>query len=399
MKRQILMLMSVLAATAGEGPAGAPGGKETAATAPASADAKSLRIGEVRVNLAERQVSLDAEVCLREGVLEFLLVSWQTKTHESVLHTKAKPSHLHAALLMLGLTPGKPARWSGDDEAARFLPPAGAELAIELTWKDTRGRDRRSPAGTWLRGAEGREITSPDRWVFVGSQILPDGGYWAELDGEVISVTNFASAVIDVPFRSSNANDLRELYANTGSIPPLGTKVTVTFTALPGAEKAAHARAMLEIDRFGQVRVGGKTLTGEQLQEWAEKYIQRHEKGMVVIRAAGKALVQDVADSKLNLRLGGVREFDVQRVPPATDVLPRTAGQAKRALEKWDDKFANAHELIRDPGEQARRALDQMELHLREMDARKEMLKEYAAHLRKALARYKATTQPTGGGE
>ena len=45
MKRQVLMLMSVLAATAGEGLAGAPGGKETAATAPASADAKSLRIG------------------------------------------------------------------------------------------------------------------------------------------------------------------------------------------------------------------------------------------------------------------------------------------------------------------------------------------------------------------
>jgi len=399
MKGRALALLSVLAVVAGPAVGGAPAGARKATGPPASGPAKTLRIGAVQVDLVERQVSLDAEVCLREGVLEFLLVSWQTKTHESILHTHAKPSHLHAALLMLGLRPGKPARWSGEDESARFLPPAGAELAIDLLWKDRRGKARRSPAGAWLRGAEGRKITQPDRWIFVGSQVLPDGAYWAELDGEVISVTNFASAVIDVPFRSSNANDLRELFANTGAIPPLGTKVRVILTALPGAEKAPHARALLDIDRFGRTRIDNKTLTGEQLQKWAEKYIQRHEKGMVVIRAAGKALVHDVANARLNLRLGGVREFDVQRVPPRTEVLPRTVEQAKRSLEEWDEKFANARELIREPGQQAQRVLDQIELHLRATDARREMLKEYAAHLRKALSRYQASTQPASGGE
>jgi len=392
MKRHALVLTMILGAAAGSAPA-EPAAKGKPGGAPA---AKTPRIGDIEVDLIERQVRLDAEVCLREGVLEFLLVAWQTKTHESILHTKAKPSHLHAALLMLGLAAGKPARWSGQDESARFLPPAGAKLAVDLLWKDGNGRSRRSAAGAWLRGAEGKKIIYPDKWIFVGSQILPDGKYWAELDGEVISVTNFASAVIDVPFKSSNANDSREFFAKTGAIPPKGTKVRVVITALPGSEKAPDARVLLEVDRFGRMRVDGKTMTGEKLQEWAAKFIQRHERGMVVIRAAGKALVHDVAEARLNLRLGGVREFDVQRVPPGTEVLPRTAEEAKQTLKKWDEKFANAHEFIQDPGQQAQRVLDQMALHFREMEARKRLLEEYAAHLRKSLARYKATTQPAG---
>jgi hypothetical protein len=76
---------------------------------------KLAQIGLVRVDMTNRQISFDSEVCLREGVLEFLLCGWRTKTHESILHSQAKASHMHAGLLMLGLTPGKPARWSGDD--------------------------------------------------------------------------------------------------------------------------------------------------------------------------------------------------------------------------------------------------------------------------------------------
>jgi hypothetical protein len=209
-------------------------------------------------------------------------------------------------------------------------------------------------------------------------------------------VTNFASAVIDVPFRSSSSNDLREIFADPSRIPPLGTKVEVIVTVPPGAEKCPDARRMLEIDRFGTTRIDGRELYGEKLQDWATKYIDRHERGQVVIRAAARAMVHDVETARMDLRIGGVRDFVVQRLTAEGQILPRTAGQAKRVLKEWEHKFANAHELIREPGQQAQRVLDQVALEVRSLEARQNMLKEYAAHLRQSLKGYKASTQPAG---
>jgi hypothetical protein len=304
---------------------------------------------------------------------------------------------MHAGLLMLGLTPGKPARWSGEDEAARFLPPAGPALKIVLSWRDKDGQLKQAHAGTWLKGAPGKNLATIKEWIFVGSEILPNGRYWAELDGEVISVTNFASAVIDVPFRSSNSNEMRELYANTEAIPPLGTKVEVTIAAMPSAEKAPDARAMLEIDKLGRMRVDDQPVTPEGLQDWAGKYIAQHERGMVVARVAGEALVNDVEVARLNLRLGGVREFQVQRIPLEGEPLPRTPEEARAALAKWAEKFANYKDLIDDPGEQALRTCDQVDLWLKNVEATKVMLKDYATQLRQAAVKYKASTQPAAG--
>ena len=380
-----LAALALAAAAVGEKVAPGP------TTAPAE---KPFKIGEVLVDRSRREVSFDAEVCLDEGLLEFLLVGWQSKTHESILHTKAKASHIHAGLLSLGLAAGKPARWSGEDMRARFLPPAGAGLKVAFAWEDKDGKTRRSSAGKWLTGDDDKRITVPDTWIFVGSQVLPEGQYWAEIDGEIISLTNFASAVIDVPFESSKSNDMRAFVANSAAIPAIGTTVRVILTALPGGERAPDARMLVEIDRFGRASVDGKIMIGEEIEEWATDYILKHERGMVVIRAAGRAFVHDVAATQLSLRLGGMREFDVQRIRAAGTILPRTLDQAKRSLTEWEDKFANAHELIREPGQQAQRLLEQIRQDTRLIEARRKMLEQYAEELSKSLGRYRATTQP-----
>jgi len=355
---------------------------------------KIVKIGEVRVDLKKRQVSFDSEVCLKEGVLEFLLVQWQSKTHESILHTKAKASHIHAGLLMLGLSAGKPARWSGQQMGSRFLPPAGAGLKIKVVWKDGKGNAQSADPGEWLTGQEGEDIDLPERWIFIGSDILPTGRYWAELDGEIISLTNFPSAVIDVPFHSSSVNDQRGIYANAQKIPATGTKVEVVITPLPGAEKSPDARETLEIDRFGHRSVDGQVLNEEQLEQWATRYITAHNRGMVVIRASGMARVWDIAETQSTLRLGGVREFDIQRVRPQWEMLPRAVDQARGALAEWEYKFANYRDLLEDPGKEADRVLIRIEAELRELEAHKELLEDYATRLKKSVARYRATTQP-----
>ena len=370
------------------------------ATRPAG---KVVNIGLVRVDLANRQVSFDAEVCLRQGALEFLIVAWQTKTHESILQTRARGSHLHAGLLMLGLASGKPARWAEPGQGAMFLPPAGAGLKIRFNWKDANGQSHTADAADWLAGSANQEIDRPVQWIFVGSDILPGGRYWAEVYGEMISLSNFASAVIDVPFCSSSADDDLSFVAKTGAIPPTGTKVEVVLTPVAGAEKALDARETVEIDRFGRRQVDGQVLTDDQLEKWAGSYITAHDRGMVVIRADGMARVWDVAVTQSVLRLGGVREFDIQRVPPPSDLLPRAPDQARGAVAQWKDKFINYRDLLEDPALGAQRTLAQIEAELREIEAQKELLKDYAAQLTKALATYKATTRPAdttaGGGK
>lgn len=368
----------------------APPAPRPAATAPASAPAdKEAQLGLVRVDLVKRELSFDAEVCLREGVLEFLLCAWNSKTHESILHSKAKASHIHAALLLLGLHPGKPARWSGSDPEARFLPPAGPGLAISAAWKDKDGKARSADVITWLRPGDKKNLKMPTEWVFVGSEVLPDNRYWAEVDGEIISVTNFPSAVIDIPVESPNADAQRDLFAETKAIPDKGTSVTVTIRPAAGAEKCPHARSMLEIDAAGGLRIDGEPIAADKLTDWAEKFITAHDRGMVVIRSSGAALVHDVEVARAQLRLGGVREFDFQRLTIPDGPLPRTAEQVKQALEEWGRKFDKPQDYIEDPSQEAQRQLERIDLQLKALDRDRDRLKAYADQLR--AAKLKAT--------
>ena len=74
-------------------------------------------------------------------------------------------------------------------------------------------------------------------WVFAGSEFYDDPTTKAKLyaadDGDLITVANFASAILDLPF-ASTANDAgRTFVANTARIPPRGTPVTLFLRPRP----------------------------------------------------------------------------------------------------------------------------------------------------------------------
>lgn len=353
----------------------------------------------LRVDLKKRRLILAAEVVASQYPLEFLICRKGTKEYESVLATRAKPSDIHAALLMLGLTPGKPARWSGNDESARFLPPQGPQLRIALRWKDKQGARRQVDAGEWLLGAGRNNKPAPRTWIFIGSDVLPDGRYWADLPGEggVVSVANLGSSVIDVPFESTQAIELREFVPNTKAIPPNGTAVEVVITPTEDAARSEHARALLDIDRFGRLRIDGRKIDLGKLSEWAGDYIGRHAKGQVIVRTAGRALVWDVQRARYELVLGGVSEITEQRLDPESAILPRTAEQARRSIQWWVRELVDPQELL-DPVETAETVLKQISEQARELEAIRLMWAEYQVHLRQALKEYKASTQPAGAG-
>ncbi len=489
MKRIACMILAVCGAAAycagrGEAPVSPAISVDSAPVAAASRAGRVVQLKHLKVDLAARQIIMDANVCRCTGYLEFLVCEFGTKEHESIFHTAARPSDLHAALLALGLAPGKPAQWIGQDDYYRFIPPAGAALKITVRWKDAsgaarevaatdllqiapgrlegagvplppagtevlvsyRGKDEDGKpfdvqAGTWVpssgtssqptskpattmpdgasqltlsyqwkaRGetrqqtigplkSRSRNLALPSTWVFVGSEIVGNM-YLADKvgregdGGEVISVSNFRGSVIDVPFESSSDNQQLDYVANTDAIPPVGTPVEVVISPLPGAEKADHARATLEIDRLGQLLIDNEPISVDRLSDWAGVFVSRHARAMVTVRADGMALPDDIERAKDELRFGGIREFRVEYEPPAGYVMPRTASQARRALEEWRKRFANPRDFVREPGRDAEETLQMIQKEQAELERLKALHSEYEVQLRQELARYKATSQ------
>ena len=380
-----IVAMSVVALA--QGPA------STSASAPAG---KVLKFPDLQVDLTKGEIVMQTEVCRRKGILEMLVCRWGSKTHESILQTKAKAAHLHAALLAMNLTPGIPGQWSGTDEGAKFLAPRGPEVKIILRWKDKAGKTHEAAPDEWLTHSQGKKANSPNRWVFTGSEILADGSYLADIrdNGRMITVSNFPDAVLDVPFASTSNDADLEYEANPDKVPDLETPVEVVLTPAKDADKSPYARALVEVDAQGGVKVEGKAVTLDQLTDWSKEFLDKHPKAQVVIRADGKALVQDVEQARQYLRYGFVRDFRDQFQPSDSLLLPRTQAQLKEVMDDWANRFAKPKDYIQSPLERTAEVLQEIKDQQAQLDALRKLYEQYAQQLRKAAEDYKTASQP-----
>jgi hypothetical protein len=172
----------------------------------------------------QRRLIVRARVALTEGALEHLLCREQTKEHESILASEAEPRRMHAGLLLTGAEPGHPVRFQ-----PKFEPPTGTPIRIELEWTEG-GKARRADAKEWVKDLKTGKSLDVD-WVFGGSHLFQDPEtkkmiYSAD-GGDVITVSNFVSAMLDLPMASSASDEAREFVANSAKIPPRGTPVTM----------------------------------------------------------------------------------------------------------------------------------------------------------------------------
>jgi len=102
-----------------------------------------------------------------------------------------------------------------------------------MVWKDAAEKVHRMPAQQWVKNVKTQKpLAYP--WVFVGSgfwtdETSGDRYYYAD-GGEFICVSNFASALLDLPVQSSQANDDLLYVAYSENIPPRGTPVQLVLT-------------------------------------------------------------------------------------------------------------------------------------------------------------------------
>jgi hypothetical protein len=177
----------------------------------------------------EKRLYLKARVVLRDGYLEHLMCLKGTKEHEAILATDAVPQEIHAGLLLTGAEPGHPVQF-----VPKFEPPTGSAIAIEASWLED-GKIRKADVRKWIQD-EKKAALSRD-WVFGGSQLYDDAitkkrRYAAE-DGDLITVANFGSAILDLPIESSANDAERNFSTKTDKIPAVGTEVFLSLSPRP----------------------------------------------------------------------------------------------------------------------------------------------------------------------
>jgi hypothetical protein len=177
-------------------------------------------------------VALRAEVVFREGPLELLMCRKFTKEHESVLNADVDGRDVHKTLIVCGAKPGSPVAYD-----PKFKPPTGPTIKVTLQYlKD--GKPVTVPGREWVRNMQTKKVLDVD-WVFAGSQFYADPDdpkrppQYAANGGDLICVSNFESAMLDLPINSSKDNADLQFEANTPVIPPLGTKVLVILEPVP----------------------------------------------------------------------------------------------------------------------------------------------------------------------
>ena len=214
---------------------------------PIAEPARGLREGfpHVRVDAQSGIVEFDGTVPIDahnprtpDVYLELIACTRDTKEHEALVMTDARPSHIHAALLLAGATPGKPGFWDWTGEALKSTSPTGD--SVDVSFRTSRnGRRVEEPASMWVTritdGALLPAIDTSGHWVFAGSrEVVRQGRTWYEADGSgtLIGLTTFGGETLGWTTMYNPDSGVQEnvWIANRELVPPFRTEVTVVLT-------------------------------------------------------------------------------------------------------------------------------------------------------------------------
>lgn len=182
-----------------------------------------------------RRVVIEAQVCRREDQLEQLLCRKRTKEHEAILTADVDARMIHAALIAAKASPGAPVQYRP------YKAAHGTKIKVSVQYKDKDGKTITEPAQRWIRNVKTGKDMEYD-WVFAGSRLIPpfekgQEPYYAANDGDVICLSNFDTALLDLPVELPNANNALIFEANTERIPPVNTPVQVILEPVLEQEK------------------------------------------------------------------------------------------------------------------------------------------------------------------
>lgn len=214
------------------------------------------------VDQKAQTVTIPAVVNQSQDPVEYLLVHRRGKRHEAMFWTPSKPSVINAALLMLGLEPGKNASFVEKDppptleqiEAGAdpivITPPSGTPLWMTVRWQGADDKPVEHCVEDLLMDLTTQEPVVDATWVYLGGRMAqiyrgePEV-YVADFEGNLISVCYLTPDNHLGTMAHKDARDDQNWWI-TGLLPPPGTEVTFVFHR---QEPALHRERAARLQR------------------------------------------------------------------------------------------------------------------------------------------------------
>jgi hypothetical protein len=185
-----------------------------------------FQIGEVQINKKTRAITFPGRLNMREGLLEYLLVSTEGKKHESLLLTEAEPYHIHTAMLLLG---AKGAPMTTAEQRTASTNVTGDAISINVEWVDKDGK-KSMPAEDLIFNIGTKSEMTRGPWTYNGSWMF-EGTFIAQRERSVVAIIHDHDSLVNNP-RPGREND--ELWqARMELVPEVGTPVQVSFILSP----------------------------------------------------------------------------------------------------------------------------------------------------------------------
>jgi hypothetical protein len=197
-----------------------------------------FEVGTVRLDKQARTVSFAAQVNMREGLVEYLLVTETGKSHESLLTTKAEPYHVQIAMLLLGAkSPAQAPAPPADQLDAAYLKSApelsGEPVELSVSWTDPERRQT-CPVEDLVFNTETNAPMKRGPWLYTGS-LVSNGSFLSQVEGSIIAIVTDPAALVNNP-RPGRQND-QVWIPRKELVPPTGTTVEFTITINPPKQK------------------------------------------------------------------------------------------------------------------------------------------------------------------
>jgi len=251
------------------------------------------------VHVKEKYIDIEGVIGINDGYLEQVVCTPGTRGYESLIIAFAQPSHIHAALLLLGLEPGKPGRWEaitpdkdhpkttykvvqpkGDKvrvtvlyekqlptpDQAEYEPPTPSDSAPSMTdnhqmennlpKQTLKEKSKNNPESSTVPPATIVEVPIQDwiidintgkrfpngSWIFGGSRMKKDftdhDRYVADLSGSIVGLVTFGDETLGWNEVWPDEEEVRapEWVCNTKVMPAWNTKVTLRLRPLEPGE-------------------------------------------------------------------------------------------------------------------------------------------------------------------
>ncbi len=196
----------------------------------------TYELGDIKFNSTTKEVRIPALLNMSEGLLEYVLVTENGKTHESLLRTTISPTELNLVLLLCSYEPHI-------KESAQFLPtprpettammekpmekPGANRIQLTAQWKDKDGKEQIGPVTQWIHNRITKKPLALDHWTYTGS-VINLAGFGAEYDGSIGALYFDLGAMINCPVNDNVKDDVWTV--EKGATPLVDTPVTLIIT-------------------------------------------------------------------------------------------------------------------------------------------------------------------------